>query len=184
MLQTQRTLLAGICNLRSLLNSSKYWVMVSTQSAGAKRPSGLAANTVGSSETLLPRKDCMNSLMRFQQSPGTTQGQYSTCEKQIHSWTDRLSRCRSSLTSNIKLWPHLHRYPPGAGAHCDSADFDQEVTVAISRATALHFVSLGVLEMTFQLHHKDVKICVCCQAGSSLKQSHAAQGNFRVVHHI
>lgn len=52
--------------------------MVSTESAGAKSPSGLAANTDGSSGTLEPRKDCMNSFMRFQQSPGTTQGQYST----------------------------------------------------------------------------------------------------------
>lgn len=52
--------------------------MVSMESAGAKSPSGLAANTDGRSGTLEPRKDWINSFMRFQQSPGTTQGQYST----------------------------------------------------------------------------------------------------------
>lgn len=77
-LLSQRTLLPGIWSLRSLLNSSRYCVMESIESAGAKSPSGFAAKTDGSSGMLELRKDCMNSFMRFQQSPGTTHGQYST----------------------------------------------------------------------------------------------------------
>lgn len=77
-LTTQCTLVPGTCCLRSLLNNSRYWVIVSTPSDCAKSPSGFAANTEGSSGTLGPRKDCMNSFVRFQQSPGMTHGQYST----------------------------------------------------------------------------------------------------------
>lgn len=160
--------------------------MVSTQSAGAKRPSGLAANTVGSSGTLLQRKDCMNSFMRFQPSPGTTQGQYSTWTKHTE-----LKNCHSeensppaSLTEPSGVCTHLHRDTSDTGAHGDCANFDQKVTVAIPRTPTLHLVSLGVLKMTFELHHEDVKVCVRYQTGSSFKQSQAAEGKFWVVHHI
>ncbi len=148
-LTTQRTLLPGICSLRSLLNNSRYWVIVSTQSAGAKSPSGLAANTDGSSGTLGPRKDCMNSLVRFQQSPGTTQGQYSTWGNTPRVNAVTVGKSNVSTLTNIQLMTYLYWYPSGTGAHCHSTNFYQEVTVAVSRATALHLVPLGVLEVTF-----------------------------------
>ncbi len=53
--------------------------MVSVQSTGAYRPSALLVNTAGSSGVFEPRKLCMYSFSRFQQSPGITQAQYSTC---------------------------------------------------------------------------------------------------------
>lgn len=79
---------------------------------------------------------------------------------------------------------HFHRYASGTGAHCYSADFYQEVTVAVSRTATLHLVALGILEVTFQLDHENVKICVGYQAGPAFKQSQAAQGGFGVVHHV
>lgn len=109
LLQTQRTLVPGICSLRSLLNNSRYWVMVSIQSVGAKSPSGLAANTDGSSGMLGPRKDCINSFMRFQQSPGTTQGQYST-------WGSKpgvnASRRESRRTWLVFITAYIHIHAP------------------------------------------------------------------------
>lgn len=158
--------------------------MVSMESAGAKSPSGLAAKTDGSSGTLEPRKDCMNSFMRFQQSPGTTQGQYSTFGDTHRVNAVTLGKSNVSAASNIHLMAYLYWYPSGTGAHCYSTDFYQKVTVAVSSSTALHLVPLGILEVTFQLHHENVKVCVSCQAGSTFKQSQAAQGSFRVVHHI
>lgn len=144
----QRTLLPGTCCLRSLLNNSRYWVIVSTPSDGAKSPSGLAANTEGSSGTLGPRKDCMNSFVRFQQSPGTTQGQYSTWGKTRRVSADTVGKCHVSTLPVMHL-TYLYRYPSGTGAHCHSADLNQEVTVTVSRTTALHFVPLGILKVTF-----------------------------------
>lgn len=79
---------------------------------------------------------------------------------------------------------YLDWYPSGTGAHCYSTNFYQEVTVAVSGTTTLHLVALGILEVTFQLHHKDVKVCISYQARSSFKESQAAQGSFRVVHDI
>ncbi len=79
-LRSQRTPLPGsTCCLRTLPKSSRYWLMVSVQSTGAYRPSALLVNTAGSSGVFEPRKLCMYSFSRFQQSPGITQAQYSTC---------------------------------------------------------------------------------------------------------
>lgn len=167
-LESQRTLLPGTWSLRSLLNSSRYCVIVSMLSDGAKSPSGLAAKTDGSSGTLELRKDCRNSFMRFQQSPGTTHGQYSTWES-----APNFSHCRTTIThlisSSIHLMTYFHRYASGTGAHRYCADFYQEVTVAVPRAATLHLVALGILEVTFQLHHENVKVCVSYQTGSAFK---------------
>lgn len=159
--------------------------MVSMLSDGANSPSGLAAKTDGSSGTLAPRKDCMNSFMRFQQSPGTTQGQYSTCEstRRVNSAT-----CRETATaryaSRSPSMTHFHRDASGAGAHRYRAHFYQEVAVAVPGTATLNLVALGILEVTFQLHHENVKVGVSDEAGAAFKQSQAAQRRFWVVHHV
>lgn len=80
--------------------------------------------------------------------------------------------------------PYLHRYPPGTGIHGYRTDLYQEVAVAVSRATALHLVSLGILKVAFEFHHENVKVCVSFEARAPFKQGKAAQRGFSVVHHV
>lgn len=63
-------------------------------------------------------------------------------------------------TAYVQVVPYLHRDPSGAGAHGYCAHLYQEVTIAISGATALHLIALGILKVTFKLHHENVKVCV------------------------